>query len=468
MRYEDVVIEAAEAKLERMPDKKRIGSFTVRVLESPAGEMKPEEATSVSYDDKLLQASVNQLDKRALPADQLRQLGRDLAALLLPPTPEGAPTGVRDLFAASMLKLGPDTGVRLRLRLPAQIAALPWEYMYLERAGGGDGMDGFIALDPRVAIVRHETLAVAPVAPKASGTLKVVAALASAAGYAQLDLAREKADLEAALAGQPGVETQFIEEATLDEVQAAVADADVFHFAGHGKFEQAPGDLPGVYTGAGALALDDAEVGSEQLGINLRGAGVRLAVLGGCETGRRDGVNVWSGVAPALVKAEIPAVVANQFTVLDACAIAFSKHFYQSLVAGMSIEQGVAAGRIAAYNADKTGRDWGAPVLYLRAAEGQLFGGAAEDAVRAEAAKAPQAVFNVRTGDVAGSGQVLGAKVGEIKQGNLVVSVTTGAVAGSVTGADVGTMSGGSVNADVQTGDVQEGGSVTGGVITSL
>ena len=175
-------------------------------------------------------------------------------------------------------------------------------------------------------------------------------------------------------------------------------------------------------------------------------------------------MNIWSGVAPALVKAEIPAVLANQFTVRDDCAIAFSKHLYQSIVGGLPIEQAVAAGRIAAYNADTAGRDWGAAVLYLRASDGELFSGATESTVRDQAAAGAKAVLNVRTGNVAQSGQVLGAQVSGMSKGTLVVSVTTGAVAGNVTGVTSEHTTGGSIDANVQTGEVS--GNVTGGVVS--
>ena len=103
-------------------------------------------------------------------------------------------------------------------------------------------------------------------------------------------------------------------------------------------------DLPGIYTGEGALAFFDQMVPAEQLGSNLRGNGVRLAVLGGCETGRREGVSVWSGIAPVLVKANIPAVVGNQYKISDKCAIAFSRQFYRALVGGLPIERAVERG----------------------------------------------------------------------------------------------------------------------------
>ena len=44
MRYEDMIIEASGAEIVRTADKRRLGKFKVRVLESPAGEMTPEQA----------------------------------------------------------------------------------------------------------------------------------------------------------------------------------------------------------------------------------------------------------------------------------------------------------------------------------------------------------------------------------------------------------------------------------------
>lgn len=469
MQYTDMVIEASEAKHVRTSDKRRLGQYKVRVLSSPAGEMKPEQAVPVEYDDKELQGSLLQLEQRGLDRDGLIALGRTLALLLLPPKKEDAETGVRELLAASLTQVGPDNGLRLRLRLPPLLAVLPWEYMYVDRAGGGDGMDGFLALDPRVAIVRHEALSVSGPAPLATGPIKVIVALASAAGLPPLDLAKEKADLEQALGEQEGITSLFLEDATLDEVQAAIAGTEVFHFAGHGVFTHQMGDLPGTYTGVGGLALDDQQVEAEQLGINLRGNGVRLAVLGGCETGRRDGVSVWSGVAPALVKAEIPAVVANQYSILDKCAIALSRGFYQALVGGLSIERAVSAGRIAAYNADPGGRDWGVPVLYLRAADGHLFEGAPDKEVRQQARTAAEADVSVRVKEVAAGGEVLGAEVGEMLAGKLAVTVgVAGTVYGKVVGATFERLGGGETKIETRADTVGSGGSLTGAKIDKL
>jgi hypothetical protein len=465
MRYEDMVIEAAGATLERTPDKRRVGRFSVRVLASPAGEMRPDEAVSIAYDDKQLQLSLQQLETRVLDKAGLIALGRALALLLLPPKQEGAAAGVREMLAASLDQVGPDNGVRLRLRLPPLLAALPWEYMYVDRVGGGEGMDGFLALDPRVAIARHEALPAPPSLPLASGALKVVAALASAEGLPQLDLGKEQSDLKAAFEGQDGIEPVFLEDATLDEVQAAIAGAAIFHFAGHGVFNRQMGDLPGTYTGVGSLALYDQAVSAEQLGINLRGNGVRLAVLGGCETGRRDGVNVWSGIAPALIKQQIPAVIANQLPIKDVCAIAFSKQFYGALVGGLPIERALAAGRIAAYNADKDGRDWGVPVLYMRDADGVLFGGAADSGVREQAAASARAVMNVRVDELGPGGRIGGVR-GTVSKGSLESTITVGiATDGDIDGAKL-TVTGGEVRTDINVGKTEGKTDIEAGEIT--
>src|SRR5436853_597273 len=341
MQYTDMIVEAADAQIVTTADKRRMGQFSVRVLVSPSGES--EQAVPVSYDNRQLQASLQQLDARAFKQAEMIAFGRTLAALLLPDQ-GGAAKSIHDLFVASIDKVGPDAGLRLRLRLPPLLAALPWESMYVDRAGGGEGMDGFLALNPRVAIVRHEVMPTPGELAPVAGAIKVVAAMASADGLPPLDLTKEKQDLHQALDDQPGVSATFLEDATLDEVLTNIAGAHVFHFAGHGMFNRQMGDLPGTYTGDGALALFDTLVGAEQLAVNLNGGGVRLALLGGCETGRRDGVSVWSGIAPTLVRsqAQVPAVIANQFSITDAGAIAFSKHFYGALVGGLNIEQAVA------------------------------------------------------------------------------------------------------------------------------
>ena len=141
--------------------------------------------------------------------------------------------------------------------------------------------------------------------------------------------------------------------------------------------------------------------------------------------------------------AKIPAVVANQYRIEDKCAIVFSRQFYRALVGGLSIERAVAAGRLAAYNADKEGRDWGVPVLYLRARRGELFEGTADAEVRQQARAAAEADVNVRVKEVAKGGEVLGGRVRHMLAGKLGINVeVSGTVYGKVVGLEIDTLGG--------------------------
>jgi hypothetical protein len=468
MQYQDMIIEASEDRSEPTADKRRLLRFNVRVLASPAGEMPPEAAVPVEVDERELHASLQKLESRALDREGLIALGRTLGTLLLPPVQDAAGSSIRELFSASLREARRDDGgLRLRLRLPLRLAVLPWEYVYADRAGGGDGMDGFLALDPRVAIVRHEVLAAPAPPPAARGAIKMVVALTSGDGPV-LDLAKERTILGQVLEGQEGIAPIFLDDATLSEVMGAIPGAGIFHFAGHGYFDAQMSRMPGIYEGSGTLSLEDETVDAEQVGIGLRGEGVRLVVLGACETGRRDAVNPWSGVAPALVKAEIPAVIANQYPIQDQCAIAFSRGLYQALVGGLSIEHAVSRGRIAAYQADAEGRDWGVPVLYLRAASAHLFEGAADDDVRDRARAEAEADVSVHANTVAAGGEVLGSEVGAMLGGKLAVQVTVGTVSGEVRGATFDKLTGGTASVNVDVDTVEKGGRVVGAQFRTL
>jgi CHAT domain len=439
----------------------RMGAYRVRVLHSPAGEMTAEQAIPIEYDDKQLQSSLDQLEQRELDTDGLIALGRTLAGIMLPPGGANDKIGVRELFALSLARIPADTGLRLMLRLPHELSVIPWEYMFVERAGGV-GADGFLALDPRIAIVRYESLTAPVNPPLLTGDIKVVTAIAAPDDLVPLDLDREQRVLNEGLKGLDLI-VQSCPAATLAKLQPLLAGAGVFHFAGHGDFAKQIGPRPGTYTGSGFLAFQDERVDAQQLAINIRGQGIRLAVLAACQTARRDGFTVWSGIAPALIKAEIPAVVANQYAIKDSTAIAFSQQFYQALAGGLPIERAVTAGRIGAYNKDTTGRDWGVPVLYMRAADGKLFEGAVDKTARERARKSAEAEVNLRIKEVQAGGVVKGADLVRMLRGHLAVTVTvSGIVLGNVVGIDAHDFDEGSANVDMEIDTVGPGGRVTG------
>jgi len=356
--------------------------FRVRVISSPVGEQRQAEAEPVSL-PLGLRGRLRQLDRRALTLPEMIEVGESLAEALFPPR-------TRAFLERSRDHLNEAEGLRIRLKLDTYaLADLPWEYVYLSRPGtppAQKGPDGFLVLDRGISLVRYEVLGQAPgsLDPVGAGPLRLVALLSNPdmPGLARLDLAAEERNITQALAGLAGLRAEFYPNATIDTLlDALVQEAHVFHFAGHGVFDGAPDAAYGSIEGKGYLLLTDENgqgqyLPAEKLALNLRGRGVRLAVLGACEAGRRDGVNTWTGIVPSLTKAGIPAVVGMQYTVRDADAIAFGRQFYRALAAGQAIDAAMTDGRLAIFNrGDDSERDWGVPVLYLRTEEeeGVLF-----------------------------------------------------------------------------------------------
>ena len=73
------------------------------------------------------------------------------------------------------------------------------------------------------------------------------------------------------------------------------------------------------------------------------------------------------GVAPALVAAGMPAVVANQYSVLDTAALTFAREFYAALAHGRPLGDASREARVAlGHEIGAEALDWGVPVLFAR------------------------------------------------------------------------------------------------------
>jgi len=357
------------------------GEFVrARVHDSPVGEQRDADAERLAFPSHLRQR-VLKLERRELQFDELILLGEELAALLLPPP-------VREFYRRSLDKLRTDEGLRIRIRPhdPA-LAILPWEYAYVQRPDvppGRKGPEGFLALDRKLSLVRYELMGEPPVGirPMEHRDIRTLAMFAEVQdpAYAKLDFDREELNLRQALEGCGGIDARFLRPGTANQLQEMLgSDAQVFHFSGHGELQQQMGEEPGTLESTGQLVFAGdggrAEpVGAGELGVQLRGRGIRLIILNACEAAKRDPVTPWTGIAPALVRQGIPAVVGMQYTIRDGGAIAFSRHFYRALAAGESIDSAVSNGRLGILaRSGGEDRDWGVPVLYMRSAPSVLF-----------------------------------------------------------------------------------------------
>jgi len=139
---------------------------------------------------------------------------------------------------------------------------------------------------------------------------------------------------------------------------------DVLHFVGHGAFDEKEK--------TGVLFLVDSR--GRSLGVDtdrvlrlLAGRGLKLVVLNACETGRGGRTDFLRGVAPALLAGGVPAVLANQYKVLDSSATAFARHLYWALAKGHSLGAAAREARVAvSYAKGAEPMDWAVPVLYAR------------------------------------------------------------------------------------------------------
>ena len=432
--------------------------FDVAVLRSPAGGSDPVER-KIPVDLAIL---LTKLERRLLDIPALITLGEALADLLLPDS-------LRDLFTRSLDLLLPDQGLRLRLHLPSGLADIPWEYMYVPRAGDTKERDkdvtGFLSLDPRISIVRHERLSVPGEFDQTPRQRRILATFASPeGGFARLDLEREKSELTTILQGATGLKLDFWEHARHADLQNHLATGvDIFHFAGHGDFDAEMGAMPLTIQGQGALIFEGGSreavpVPADQFAANLSGYGVQLVVLGACLTGRRDGYNRWSGVVAALMEVGIPAAVAMQYKISDRAAIRFMTGFYSALATGMPLDRAVLTGRLAVFNDLHTQRndpelgrlwqDWGLATLYLRTDQEFRLTSITDAAEQQNAEQEANISIKHRIGVIGPKGVYKAVEAGVIKAGSIEAYLNVKQIDGQVIQVEAESVEGGRIQVE--------------------
>jgi hypothetical protein len=262
-------------------------------------------------------------------------------------------------------------GLRLKLRVNApELSTVPWEYLYDPRSAE------FIALSRYTPIVLYVELPVGETPLAVKPPLRILGLVASPSDAPALDVDREKARLEQAIASLDSagkVELTWLEGSTWRDLQEAMQRGPwhVFHFIGHATSAGTDG--------AGALLLTDedgraAPLGAQDLGRLLADQRtLRLAVLNACEGARPGSQGAFSSVAAALVRRGVPAVVAMQYAISDRAALEFTGSFYGALAANLPIDAAVSEARKAIDLALPGSVEWGTPVLFMRTPDGILW-----------------------------------------------------------------------------------------------
>ncbi|MDH6262175.1 CHAT domain-containing protein [Bradyrhizobium sp. BR13661] len=266
--------------------------------------------------------------------------------------------------------------LRIKLRIEAaDLAGLPWEYLYDE-----DDMPGFVSLTR--PIVRYLETAGGVGRMGVKGPLRILGMIAdpSTSEWPKLNVVKERDRINKgidALQHEGKVDFQWVPGGTGKDLMKKLLEGDwhIFHFIGHGGVEEA---LPGAGASGFVVMVDEdgkpVKKFATDLAMMLTGAkrSLRLIVLNCCESARINVGDRFGNPAIGLMKTGwLPAVVAMQFPITDNAAISMSEGFYAALAGNRPIDDAVTLAR--KFIQEKSRVEWGIPVLYMRSPDGRIF-----------------------------------------------------------------------------------------------
>ncbi len=272
---------------------------------------------------------------------------------------------------------------RIRLRIDADAPALhslPWEI--LRAPEGKSGLP--LAASSSTPFSRYLAGPWDPGAAIPQRPIKIAVAIAAPDnlaeyGLAPIDAAHEWEALQETLGGVDAEIVQVPQPCTPAALEAAVKDGcHILHFVGHGAFARQSEEA------ALFLADDDNRVRpvrEQELAAmlarqlidvdNTAGRQLRLVFLAACESATRSPADAFRGLAPSLVRAGVPAVVAMQDLVTVETARAFSASFYRQLMKHGLVDLACNEARAAILTRNLPGAS--VPVLFMRLEMGVLL-----------------------------------------------------------------------------------------------
>ena len=243
--------------------------YSVQVLSSPAGEVRA----------AIVASALTQIDSAATP----QAVGEQLFEAIFRDEIRGCLR--RSLDEAQRQQKG--LRIRLRLADAPELTNLPWEYLY-DRS-----RDTFFALSSETPLVRYLDLPEPPRDLQGEPKLRVLAVIASPAGYPPLDVEREWANLKTALHDLEARGLVAIDRLTPPSIEALQRqllrqEYHILHFLGHGSFDAEAGDS--------VLLLQD-EAGQPQVvtGQTLQHPAARSSLLAAGAPERLPGRGVCCG-----------------------------------------------------------------------------------------------------------------------------------------------------------------------------
>jgi len=285
----------------------------------------------------------------------------------------------------------------------ASLHALAWERMHHVH----QGMTGPLATSAKTPFSRYFSLEEGHVAPISERPVRMVAVLANPTGLKKeyglqpIDVTEELGTLvkalgdfsradrlnvtlltgrtplsEKAQAHLDGTDWEVVrDDATLDNILRALdtdGGAHVLHVVAHGHFK--------ADDAVASLFLENEEGGvqrtpDDDIAGRLQDAASRphLVFLASCQSAKRDAANrnPFVGLAPKLVRAGVPAVVAMQDIVPVPTARELTRDFYRHLLDHGEVDQALNQGRLLLYERESSA--WSVPVLFTHLQDGRLL-----------------------------------------------------------------------------------------------
>ena len=278
---------------------------------------------------------------------------------------------------------------RIRLRVDAtapELHAIPWEL--LRDAADGAAPAQELAATNATPFSRYLAGRWLPGGPILQRPVRILVAIASPENLDDFELAEVEVDkewelLQAVTADADDIELALLDQpCTLTSLETALKKGyHILHFIGHGAYREKAGQ------GQAALYMadDDNQVElvydedvARMLNRQLSDADLladkrlRMVFLASCQTASRSPADAFRGLAPRLVAAGVPAVVAMQDLVPVDTARQFASTFYKQLLDHGLVDLASNEARSALLTAKLPGA--AIPVLFSRLRSNQLLG----------------------------------------------------------------------------------------------
>lgn len=323
----------------------------VIVHSSPAGDLG--QPIKTLFDEQHIDLGLHH-SGFSLPGEHLLKAiisGRKLSAALLP-------SPVFALLFRSLDLIEPGAGLRLRLCLDESLINLPWEYLYRPDILEPDAVNGFLALDSRISIVRGSPTTTQTVEASDKSQRLVFVGMLQDGENDRQQVRKEFQEISSSLEPIPQLlSAQFVTGAENQIERALDQPTAIFHFAGYTYVKDGKGFL--IRAIDPPSFPDCPRLRSDIMSRILKKAGTRLAFFNALNSYQ------WDFIEP-FVRANIPALIGMYDATSIPASILFAQKLYASLAKGLSLDEAVTWARLDLYQTGSENNcEWGQFVVYM-------------------------------------------------------------------------------------------------------